>query len=108
MIHNKNVNKVDRLVGEPLQKTRFSVSTKEQNVGNKKSRFEDELFDNSKNLDWLLTTQEVAQLLRVSPLTIRNWRYRGVLPDICVVRVGPRLIRYRYGEILRWQATNGG
>ncbi len=41
----------------------------------------------------LLTVQEVAQVLRVSPLTIKRWGKRGKLPAIRINSRGDR--RYR-------------
>jgi excisionase family DNA binding protein len=47
----------------------------------------------------LLKTEEVARLLSVSPLTIRAWRFQGLLP---CVRLG-RAIRYRPEDIEKIQ-----
>lgn len=47
----------------------------------------------------LLKTEEVAELLRVSPLTIRAWRFQGLLP---CVRLG-RAVRYRHEDIEKIQ-----
>lgn len=41
----------------------------------------------------LLTVREVAQILRVSPLTIKRWGKRGKLPAIRINSRGDR--RYR-------------
>ncbi|MDO8551880.1 MAG: MerR family transcriptional regulator [bacterium] len=41
----------------------------------------------------LLTVKEVAQILRVSPLTIKRWGKRGKLPAIRINSRGDR--RYR-------------
>jgi len=46
----------------------------------------------------LLTVREVAEILRVSPLTIKRWGKRGKLPAIRINSRGDR--RYRKGAIL--------
>lgn len=46
----------------------------------------------------LLTVREVAELLRVSPLTIKRWGKRGKLPAIRINSRGDR--RYRKEAIL--------
>jgi excisionase family DNA binding protein len=50
------------------------------------------------NLPDLLTVREVAQLLRVSPLTIKRWGKRGKLPAIRINSRGDR--RYRKEQVL--------
>lgn len=47
----------------------------------------------------LLTIKEVAQLLRVSPLTIKRWGKSGKLPAIRINSRGDR--RYRKEVVLR-------
>ena len=42
------------------------------------------------NLPDLLTVREVAQILRVSPLTIKRWGKRGKLPAIRINSRGDR------------------
>lgn len=51
-----------------------------------------------KNLPDLLTVREVAQVLRVSPLTIKRWGKRGKLPAIRINSRGDR--RYRKESVL--------
>ena len=51
-----------------------------------------------KNLPDLLTVREVAELLRVSPLTIKRWGKRGKLPAIRINSRGDR--RYRKEAVL--------
>jgi len=46
----------------------------------------------------LLTVKEVAELLRVSPLTIKRWGKRGKLPAIRINSRGDR--RYRKEQVL--------
>jgi excisionase family DNA binding protein len=50
------------------------------------------------NLPDLLTVREVAQLLRVSPLTVKRWGKRGKLPAIRINSRGDR--RYRKEAVL--------
>lgn len=50
------------------------------------------------NLPDLLTVGETAELLRVSPLTIKRWGKRGKLPAIRINSRGDR--RYRKEQIL--------
>ncbi|MBU1070803.1 helix-turn-helix domain-containing protein [Patescibacteria group bacterium] len=50
------------------------------------------------NLPDLLTVGEAADLLRVSPLTIKRWGKRGKLPAIRINSRGDR--RYRKEQIL--------
>ena len=50
------------------------------------------------NLPDLLTVKEVAEILRVSPLTIKRWGKRGKLPAIRINSRGDR--RYRKEAIL--------
>lgn len=52
-----------------------------------------------KDLPDLLTIKEVAELLRVSPLTIKRWGKKGKLPAIRINSRGDR--RYRKEVILR-------
>lgn len=51
-----------------------------------------------KNLPDLLTVREVAEILRVSPLTIKRWGKRGKLPAIRINSRGDR--RYRKESVL--------
>jgi len=51
------------------------------------------------NLPDLLTIREVANLLRVSPLTIKRWGKKGKLPAIRINSRGDR--RYKKQVVLR-------
>lgn len=51
-----------------------------------------------KNLPDLLTVREVADLLRVSPLTIKRWGKRGKLPAIRINSRGDR--RYKKEQVM--------
>jgi excisionase family DNA binding protein len=50
------------------------------------------------NLPDLLTVREVAEILRVSPLTIKRWGKRAKLPAIRINSRGDR--RYRKEQVL--------
>lgn len=54
---------------------------------------------NIKDLPDLLTVREVAELLRVSPLTIKRWGKKGKLPPIRINSRGDR--RYKK-EAVMW------
>ncbi len=53
---------------------------------------------NLEDLPDLLTVREVAELLRVSPLTIKRWGKRGKLPPIRINSRGDR--RYKKEGVL--------
>ena len=53
-----------------------------------------------KNLPDLLTVREVAELLRVSPLTLKRWGKRGKLPAI---RINSRGDRRHKKEQVQWR-----
>lgn len=61
-----------------------------------------ETFDNKRlsleELPDLLTVREVAELLRVSPLTIKRWGKKGKLPAIRINSRGDR--RYKKEAVL--------
>ena len=46
-----------------------------------------------------ITTREAAQLLRLSPITLAQWRCRDEGPPF--VRLG-RAVRYRAGDVRDW------
>jgi predicted DNA-binding transcriptional regulator AlpA len=50
--------------------------------------------------DQLLTTAEVALLLRTPNATLRTWRYQGIGPRS--FHLGPRGIRYKKSDVLAW------
>ena len=54
---------------------------------------------NIENLPDLLTVREVAEILRVSPLTIKRWGKKGKLPAIRINSRGDR--RYRKEQVLQ-------
>ena len=49
----------------------------------------------------LLTDQELAAELAIEPRTLRLWRNTRALPHL---RITPRVIRYRRGDIDAWLA----
>ena len=69
------------------------INLKEQNTSDKPSQ--NLSLD---NLPDLLTVREVAEILRVSPLTIKRWGKRGKLPAIRINSRGDR--RYRKEAVL--------
>jgi excisionase family DNA binding protein len=52
-----------------------------------------------------LTAQEVARILAVSTNTLRNWRQYGSGPRY--VKIGDRLVRYRFDEVVAWAEHRG-
>lgn len=58
--------------------------------------------------DDYLTSQELADTLRVSERLVRQWRYLGTGPT--VTRVSAKKPVYRVGDVLAWLAaqTSGG
>lgn len=67
----------------------FAYDTKDYSMVNKLSL---------ENLPDLLTVREVAEVLRVSPLTIKRWGKRGKLPAIRINSRGDR--RYKKEAVL--------
>lgn len=51
----------------------------------------------------LLPEKTAAQLLSISPRTLRNWRVQGKGPQF--VKLSSRAIRYRYGDIIQWSES---
>ncbi|MEO6996480.1 MAG: helix-turn-helix domain-containing protein [Terracoccus sp.] len=51
----------------------------------------------------LLTSAEVAQLIRVPPATLRYWRHIGIGPRS--FKMGPRRVLYRAEDVAAWVAT---
>lgn len=57
----------------------------------------------SEALETLLTTAEVAELLRVKPSTVRTWRQRGYGPGPWIPAGRKRLIRAQ--RVTAWMAA---
>jgi len=70
----------------------------EQSVSNQNLLNQKKYNVSLENLPDLLTVREVAQLLRVSPLTIKRWGKRGKLPAIRINSRGDR--RYKKEAVL--------
>jgi predicted DNA-binding transcriptional regulator AlpA len=49
--------------------------------------------------DRFLTTNEAAELLKLAPVTLEQWRWRGCGPPF--VRFG-RAVRYRVTDVRAW------
>jgi DNA-binding transcriptional MerR regulator len=49
--------------------------------------------------DALLTTDELAEALRVNPRTVRRWRSEGGGPP---VMWAGEVARYRWGDVVAW------
>lgn len=52
----------------------------------------------------LLTTDDVAERLRLTPRTVKAWRARGRGPE--PVRIGYRTVRYRAADVDAWLARH--
>lgn len=50
--------------------------------------------------DTLVNENQAADMLCVSPRTLRNWRTRGGGPKF--VKISPRCIRYRVSDLTSW------
>jgi predicted DNA-binding transcriptional regulator AlpA len=50
-------------------------------------------------MDRLLTTNEVAELMRLAPETLRYWRWKGMGPKS--FRLGSRVV-YRETDVIMW------
>lgn len=72
-----------------------TTDTKPKRTG----KVEDAVALDINNLPDLLTVKEVANLLRVSPLTVKRWGARGKLPAIRINSRGDR--RYKK-EAVMW------
>jgi len=73
-----------------ISKINFPSQENQQKTNKKQLKLND--------LPDLLTVREVAELLRVSPLTIKRWGKRGKLPAIRINSRGDR--RYKKEAIL--------
>jgi excisionase family DNA binding protein len=75
------------------------VTTAAENKPKRTGKVEDAVALDINNLPDLLTVKEVANLLRVSPLTVKRWGARGKLPAIRINSRGDR--RYKK-EAVMW------
>lgn len=86
-----------------MSDTQAQTSTTDDSVANgtdpkRTGRAKDASKLDINNLPDLLTVREVADLLRVSPLTIKRWGKRGKLPAIRINSRGDR--RYKKESVL--------
>ncbi len=84
----------DQIVTQPLVAADADMTTDDRKTG----RVDDASKLDIHNLPDLLTVREVADLLRVSPLTIKRWGKRGKLPAIRINSRGDR--RYKKESVL--------
>lgn len=49
---------------------------------------------------YLLTTDQAAEYLSISPVTLRTWRCRGGGPAF--VKISARSVRYRIADLQAW------
>jgi predicted DNA-binding transcriptional regulator AlpA len=54
-----------------------------------------------------ISSQELAERLNLSTKTIYNWRCNKVILPDCVVKIGGKLVRYRWSKILVWINQKG-
>lgn len=52
----------------------------------------------------LLTSEEVSEMLSISPRTLEGWRTSGEGPKY--IRIGGRAVRYRLEDIQAWVDAN--
>jgi excisionase family DNA binding protein len=85
--------------GKILMTDQYTQAPQSAGSDDKKTgRFDDATKLDMNNLPDLLTVREVADLLRVSPLTIKRWGKRGKLPAIRINSRGDR--RYKKEAVL--------
>ena len=53
----------------------------------------------------LMTTREVADLLKVSPRTLQRWRLTGLGPAF--IRFNDRSVRYAPADVRQWMVDHG-
>ncbi|WP_019647225.1 helix-turn-helix transcriptional regulator [Novispirillum itersonii] len=51
------------------------------------------------NADDLLTPEQAAALLSVSPATLERWRARRPLHGPAFIKMSPRVVRYRRSDV---------
>ena len=55
----------------------------------------------------LLDIKQLSRKFQVPVGTIRGWRDRSVLPPDAVIKIGPRLIRFRLDVMEKWFNDGG-
>ena len=58
------------------------------------------------DLGGLMTSAEVAELIRVPHATLRYWRHIGIGPKS--FKMGPRRVLYREEDVIAWAAEQYG
>ena len=53
----------------------------------------------------MMTEDDVASYLKMSKITLANWRWKGIGPRY--QKVGGKLIRYRKEDVDAWVKTRG-
>ena len=53
------------------------------------------------NLERLLTTAEVAEMLNVTESTLRSWRFKKRYP-LAYVKAGRKMVRYRAADVAKF------
>ena len=86
------ISRMNPLSGFPPRLSDDELKTDKNKPATQKSQID------INNLPNLLTVREVAELLRVSPLTIKRWGKRGKLPAIRINSRGDR--RYKKEAVL--------
>lgn len=61
------------------------------------------LFDNLEN-EQLLTADQLAERLNVAVRTVRKWRYEGVFPPECMMKLRHQ-VRYKWSKVIWWLNT---
>jgi len=56
----------------------------------------------SAELQRLLSTKQAAEILGISPTTLRIWRVAGRKVGLGYVKIGPRIVRYERSELARF------
>lgn len=56
--------------------------------------------------DALLTTEDVAALLKVKPATLKQWRHARKGPKF--ISLGRRMVRYRRSDVDEWIRSREG
>lgn len=56
----------------------------------------------------ILTIEETAALMQVSPKTITRWVKDGIMPETCYQRQGRRILHFSRPALMRWVGSGGG
>lgn len=58
-------------------------------------------------LESLWTTQDVARVFRVTPMTIHLWRQNRGMPAIVIPGEGRPAVRFREDDVCEWARSHG-